>query len=593
MTDESSISRQVCNPSRGRHRTSKQPSPCLFAFVVPLQPRTLVTFLILFFALTALHLINASTDDAFITFRYAENQAMGRGLVFNTGERVEGYSNFLFAQMLSLLVFSGLSGFPHGLLIWSKALGLLSGLLCVIVVYKAARLHRRGASSPILLACLAPILLCTAPQFIAWTVGGLETSFCALLVAMAQYFNTRVLLSRENGKATPATLYGLSAFFFLLASLTRPEIPVLFAAAFLTTLIYLVRHRIKITTLLPGVATYSLPYAGFIIWRYIYYGDIFPNTFYAKATGGGEAQFWGGLEYLAFGISTILGPFLVLCLIPLFMRARSPKSKAGAIVEVRREANPKSKVRGRSELGHRDNGGSWFLLWQLVAMSAFIIYSGGDWMGSYRLFVPIMPALVLMAQHGALTLWERLGTSERRDILRRWLSAAMIVTIAGLFAYHTADVMLAAKKASGFAVRDLLNREYYRVAKMTRERIRPEATVALGEAGLIPYYSKLGVIDMRGLTDRYIARLKGKAHAKFEPMYIFRRKPDYLLLVDVTGRTWSEHNYENMLLDHEVLNDDYRLVGGEGMFDLFHKYRFFLYSRRDALSSWEPGQAQP
>ena len=237
--------------------------------------------------------------------------------------------------------------------------------------------------------------------------------------------------------------------------------------------------------------------------------------------------------------------------------------------------------------------GYWFLLWQLVAMSAFIIYSGGDWMGSYRLFMPIMPALVVMAQYGALTLWERFGVSERRGVLRQRLSVAMIITIAGLFAYHTADVMLAAKKPSGFAVRDLLNREYYRVAEMMRERIRPDATVALGEAGLIPYYSKLGVIDMRGLTDRYIARLKGEAHAKFEPMYIFRRKPDYLLLVDVTGRTWTEHNYENMLLDHEVLNDDYRLVGGEGMFDLFHKYRFFLYSRRDALSSWEPGQLQP
>ncbi len=584
MKDESSTSKQVCNPSRGRHRTPKQPSPCLSAFAVPLQPRTLVTFLILLFALMALHLVNASTDDAFITFRYAENQATGEGLVFNTGERVEGYSNFLFAQILSLLVLSGLTGFPHGLLVWSKAVGLLSGLLCVIVVYKATRLHRENSSSPILLACLAPILLCTSPQFVAWTVGGLETSFCALLVATGQYLNMRVFLSPENGKATPAALYGLSAFFFLLASLTRPEIPILFAAAFLTTLIYLIRRRVKITTLLPGVATYSLPYAGFIVWRYIYYGDIFPNTFYAKATGGGEAQFWGGLEYFGFGISTILGPFLLLCLLPLFMHARGRKSKG---------QSPKSRIEGRGGLGHKGKDGYWFLLWQTVAMSAFIIYSGGDWMGSYRLFMPIVPALVLMAQRGALTLWERFGVSERRGVLRQRLSAAMIITIVSLFAYHTADVMLVAKKPSGFAVRDVLNREYYRVAKMMRERIRPDATVALGEAGLIPYYSRLSVIDMRGLTDRYIARLKGKAHAKFEPMYIFRRKPDYLLLVDVTGQTWTEHNYQNMLLDHEVLNDDYRLVRGEGMLDLFHKYRFFLYSRRDAPSSWELGQAQP
>ncbi len=559
----------------------------------------LLALLMFLFALMALHLVNASTDDAFITFRYAENQATGEGLVFNTGERVEGYSNFLFAQILSLLVLSGLTGFPHGLLVWSKAVGLLSGLLCVIVVYKATRLNRKNSSSPILLACLAPILLCTSPQFVAWTVGGLETSFCALLVATGQYLNMRVLLSRENGKATPAALFGLSAFFFLLASLTRPEIPILFAAAFLTTLIYLIRRRHKVRALLPGAATYSVPFAGFIVWRYIYYGDIFPNTFYAKTTGGGQAQFWGGLEYFGFGVSTILGPFLLLCLLPLFMHARGRKSKVQSEVlsvgidsRLRKGPVPgQGQTTQSSSSGFRE--GYWFLLWQTVAMSAFIIYSGGDWMGSYRLFMPIVPALVLMAQHGALTLWERFGVSERCGILRQRLSAAMIITIVSLFAYHTADVMLVAKKPSGFAVRDVLNREYYRVAKMMRERIRPDATVALGEAGLIPYYSRLSVIDMRGLTDRYIARLKGKAHAKFEPMYIFRRKPDYLLLLDVTGQTWTEHNYQNMLLDHEVLNDDYTLYEGKGMFDLFRKYRFFLYSRQDAPSSWAPGQPQP
>ncbi|HEU4929482.1 MAG TPA: hypothetical protein VFU38_06595, partial [Candidatus Krumholzibacteria bacterium] len=35
------------------------------------------------------------TDDAFISFRYAENLVSGNGLVFNIGERVEGMSNFL------------------------------------------------------------------------------------------------------------------------------------------------------------------------------------------------------------------------------------------------------------------------------------------------------------------------------------------------------------------------------------------------------------------------------------------------------------------------------------------------------------------
>ena len=33
-------------------------------------------------------------DDAFISFRYARHLSDGLGLVWNPGERVEGYSNF-------------------------------------------------------------------------------------------------------------------------------------------------------------------------------------------------------------------------------------------------------------------------------------------------------------------------------------------------------------------------------------------------------------------------------------------------------------------------------------------------------------------
>ena len=45
--------------------------------------------------------INYVEDDSFISFRYAKNFVNGDGLVFNPGERVEGYTNFLWVMMLS------------------------------------------------------------------------------------------------------------------------------------------------------------------------------------------------------------------------------------------------------------------------------------------------------------------------------------------------------------------------------------------------------------------------------------------------------------------------------------------------------------
>ena len=39
-------------------------------------------------------------DDSFISLRYADNLVSGHGLVFNPGERVMGYSNFLWVVLL-------------------------------------------------------------------------------------------------------------------------------------------------------------------------------------------------------------------------------------------------------------------------------------------------------------------------------------------------------------------------------------------------------------------------------------------------------------------------------------------------------------
>ena len=47
---------------------------------------------------------NYISDDAFITFRYADNFIRGKGLVYNAGERVEGYTNFLWLILLSLFI---------------------------------------------------------------------------------------------------------------------------------------------------------------------------------------------------------------------------------------------------------------------------------------------------------------------------------------------------------------------------------------------------------------------------------------------------------------------------------------------------------
>jgi hypothetical protein len=42
-------------------------------------------------------------DDAYISLHYVQNLLAGNGLTWNPGERVEGYSNFLFIIIVAAL----------------------------------------------------------------------------------------------------------------------------------------------------------------------------------------------------------------------------------------------------------------------------------------------------------------------------------------------------------------------------------------------------------------------------------------------------------------------------------------------------------
>src|SRR4051794_37699784 len=58
-------------------------------------------------------------DDAYITFRYAANLAHGLGPVWNPGERVEGYTNFLW--MVGAVKVIALGGRPEVVMPWASA----------------------------------------------------------------------------------------------------------------------------------------------------------------------------------------------------------------------------------------------------------------------------------------------------------------------------------------------------------------------------------------------------------------------------------------------------------------------------------------
>lgn len=178
------------------------------------MPKSKIIFIVLAVILLAILIIHISEytflcDDAFISFRYAKNFASGDGLVFNPGEKVEGYTNFLWVMILSLFSMIGIA--PEQMApILSIAFSI--GLLAIFIHF-----NRRWFSSGIndYFIYIAPLFLVLNRTYAVWTTGGLETALFSILVFAA-------IASLVESSKDSRNLHR-SAVLFSLAALTRPE----------------------------------------------------------------------------------------------------------------------------------------------------------------------------------------------------------------------------------------------------------------------------------------------------------------------------------------------------------------------------------
>lgn len=227
-------------------------------------------------------------DDAYISFRYAENFAAGHGLVYNPGERVEGYTTFLWVVLLGL---GDLLGADVRIL--AKLLGALCAAATVLLLAFA---HRVVPTLPRPAGALAAAWLGTCCVFSAWAMPGMEVPLVALLL-----LGTSLTALAER----PVLTGVLGA----LALMTRPDCIVVVGVWMLHAAW---RRRWRAPAVLAAL------YGPYFLGRWWYYGWLLPNTFYAKV-GASEAQLERGLEYLS-GFGSAAG----LLVLPAFFARRRP-----------------------------------------------------------------------------------------------------------------------------------------------------------------------------------------------------------------------------------------------------------------------------
>ncbi|TGM57638.1 hypothetical protein EHQ91_01945 [Leptospira biflexa] len=271
-------------------------------------------------------------DDAYISFVYARNLWEGNGFVFNVGERVEGYTNFLWTVYLS---------FGYGLGLKPQILSVYTGIFfyfALLVLFFVEENNRSlGKLYPILVVHLSLLF-----HFYIFASSGLETSIFTFLISFGF-----ILWEKRNGHVFVV---------LLLASLVRPE-----GALFLFFVSFdWFRNKQFLRPMLFGFL-----FLCFLGFRFFYYDDIFPNTFYAKGNKG--SYFSQGIYYFFYLIKSYpLYPFVFLLSgIQIFITFREKK-------EMR------------------------FLLSSLLFYILYVFYVGGDFMGN-RFWVPVLPILSYFA----------------------------------------------------------------------------------------------------------------------------------------------------------------------------------------------------
>jgi arabinofuranosyltransferase len=471
------------------------------------------------FVLSILVVLEFVKDDAYISFRYAHNLVTGNGLVFNHGERVEGFTNFLWVFVLA----------PFEALGWDlfqvcEVLGTALGIVCLVTTARLTA-WMQGASRPAASHLWGAFWLATSSSFALWSKSGLEQPLGTLLPIAGAF----LLWTAPGASQARLEKCCLAAGLVMgAACMTRPELHVMAILVGLPRMVNVVRTR-RITRAdglyLAGILAITVPCHTF---RYFYYGSLIPNTFYAK-TSTGSLVWREGLKSLQgmFAFNRI-GLLAVLAPLAFASRRRLAETATMALIA--------------------------------LAFMVYIVMVGVDEMQWHRLYLPALPFLCVLAALGAQNLVEAVLRAVRRvapSIVGDGSTARAVA-----YAVGWGMVLLAARLNFAFTFKelngfnghgDLAGTFHPDLGKFLVRHERPGGLVAFQDMGSTPYHAPdIDFLDFVGLVDRTVAHARhdmglhafinaadGARQAAFEASmrdYFFARAPEWAILTIYTPR---------------------------------------------------------
>lgn len=472
------------------------------------------------------------SDDAFITFRTVDNLVNGFGLTWNTGERVQAYTNTLWMFLVSLFYK------PFGDIIY-VAYGL--SFACALA---ALALLLKALDAPWSKACAA-LALISSKAFIDYTSSGLETPLLYALLVL--FFALYLGPFRERAPRDTLILWGVGGLCYL----ARQDTVLLCLPALLH--VFYRTWRANRRAAFGQAALGLTPVFCWTAFSLVYYGFIFPNTYYAKLDLGiaRSKLLAQGLSYMK--VSLVYDPVTLVVIVAAI---------AFGLLAWRRDKDGPGLQFGLTSLG-------------LAAYLGYVAVIGADFMaGRFYSYVFIVAVLLLcqllqrsgqpwrfktlaagLALYAALWPYAPFRTDAVYEEKWRWDETNGVADERGV--YYLASSLLRMEQNQGIIY-------YYWSVKGIEFGVSDEDVTRMDGIGYFGFYAgpHKHIIDIYGLSDALIARLPPTLDQRvaFRPGHIMRKIPAGYDQTCASGR--------NELL-HPGVRDYYELVRAVTRGELF------------------------
>lgn len=265
-------------------------------------------------------------DDSMIPMRYAKNLADGHGFVYNTGEYIEGYTDFLWAvymYLVHLLPFHE-SKLPLVISLSNLAILLLHiyyNKKCIAALLDKYLPDSRIDNSLLWIYSIAFIGLYYGLLF--WSLLGLEVGIICLAYTYTLYIITNNKLSEKELRIRLSVLFGI---IFLIRMDT-----VIYSGAVCAYLFLIDKRKIRFFVL-PAI-TVMAAIIGLTLFRYYYYQDLLPNTFYLKVAIETKDRLFYGSQFMLQTIKESMGLIIMIALISvIFLRGKIKEVYLGLFI---------------------------------------------------------------------------------------------------------------------------------------------------------------------------------------------------------------------------------------------------------------------